>query len=396
MVKFKRRETFVIFNERINEMKKLLTVLLTFFMVFALVGCSSSTSTDDTASDDTNTEEGYAIAVVTDVGQLNDGGFNQGTYEGAVAFAEANGLTYKYYQPANGSDATDDDRIAAFRQAIDGGAEIIVAPGFLQAAALETVATEAPDVKFVWVDGWTLGLDNVSAISYREEESGFFAGYAAVKDGYTSLGGTFGGGGTNAACNRFAYGYVQGIQAAALELDETVDVTISFLYGSAFGASTELQTQISGWYNNGVQVVFSCGGSMLQSVKAAAAETADGKIIGVDVDQANESDRVITSAYKGLATSVGLVLTEWLNGNWDANLADSLSTLGCAEGATGLPTTESSWRFNTFTVEEYEAIVSQVGAGEIVIDSDCADLSTADAWASLQALCTNVNLNLEY
>lgn len=379
-------------------MKKLLTVLLTFFMVFALVGCSSSNnSSDDNTADETNTsEDGYKVAVVTDVGQLNDGGFNQGTYEGAVAFAESNGLTYKYYQPANGSDATDDDRIAAFRQAIDGGAEIIVCPGYLQAAALETVAKEAPDVKFVWVDGWTIGLDNVTAISYHEEESGFFAGYAAVKDGYTSLGGTFGGGGTNAACNRFAYGYVQGIQAAALELDETVDVTISFLYGSAFSASTELQTQIAGWYNNGVQVVFSCGGSMLQSVKAAAAETADGKIIGVDVDQAGESDRVITSAYKGLATSVELVLTEWQDGNWDTGLADTLSNLGCAEGATGLPTTESSWRFNSFTVEEYEAIVTQVGAGDIVISSDCADLSTAEAWASLQGLCSNVNLNLEY
>ena len=104
------------------------------------------------------------------------------------------------------------------RQAVEGGAEIVVTPGFLQAAALETVAKENPEVKFVFVDGWALGLDNVTAISYHEEESGFFAGYAAVMDGYTKLGGTFGGAGTNAACNRFAYGYVQGMQAAAAEL----------------------------------------------------------------------------------------------------------------------------------------------------------------------------------
>ena len=289
-------------------MKKLLTVLLAFFMVFALVGCSSSSDEGEDAGDDSTADEGYKIAVVTDVGQLNDGGFNQGTYEGAVAFAEANGYSYKYYQPANGSDATDDDRIAAMRQAVEGGAEVIVTPGYLQATALQTVAEENPDVKFVFVDGWAMGLSNVTAISYHEEESGFFAGYAAVKDGYTSLGGTFGGAGTNAACNRFAYGYVQGIQAAAAELDETVDVTISFLYGGSFSSSTELQTQISGWYNNGTEVVFSCGGSMLQSVKAAAAETENGKIIGVDVDQANESDRVITSAVKGLSESVQIVL----------------------------------------------------------------------------------------
>lgn len=380
-------------------MKKLFSILIAFFMVFALVGCSSSSSNTENNGDgetDTPTEEGYVVAVVTDVGQLNDGGFNQGTYEGAVAFAEANGLTYKYYQPANGSDATDDDRIAAMRQAVEGGAEIVVTPGYLQAAALETVAKENPEVKFVFVDGWAMGLDNVTAISYHEEESGFFAGYAAVKDGYTSLGGTFGGAGTNAACNRFAYGYVQGIEAAAAELDTKVDVTLSFLYGGSFASSTELQTQISGWYNQGVQVVFSCGGSMLQSVKAAAAETTDGKIIGVDVDQASESDRVITSAVKGLSTSVQLVLTEWMNGEWDSKLADQLSNLGVAEDATGLPTAEGSWGFTTFTTEEYEAIKAKVASGEITISSDCADLSDASGWDSLAAECTHINLDLQY
>ncbi len=380
-------------------MKKLLSVLLAFFMVFALVGCSSSNSGSDESADttdSTDTSDGYKVAVVTDVGQLNDGGFNQGTYEGAVAFAEANGLSYKYYQPANGSDATDDDRIAAMRQAVEGGAEVVVTPGYLQATALATVAEENPEVKFVFVDGWALGLDNVTAISYHEEESGFFAGYAAVMDGYTKLGGTFGGAGTNAACNRFAYGYVQGIQAAAYALDETVDVTISFLYGGSFSSSTELQTQISGWYNNGTEVVFSCGGSMLQSVKAAAAETENGKIIGVDVDQASESDRVITSAVKGLSESVQLVLGEWKDGEWDSKLSNQLSNLGVSDDATGIPTADSSWRFEKFTVEEYEAIKAQVASGEIVISSECDDLSTAEGWDSLKALCTNVNLNLEY
>lgn len=374
-------------------MRKLLTILLSFFMVFTLAACSSKS--EEESADDL-VEEGYKVAVVTDVGQLNDGGFNQGTYEGAVAFAEANGLSYKYYQPANGSDATDDDRIAAMRQAVEGGAEIIVTPGYLQATALQTVAEENPDVKFVFVDGWAVGLDNVTAISYHEEESGFFAGYAAVKDGYTSLGGTFGGAGTNAACNRFAYGYVQGIQAAAEELGETVDVTMSFLYGGSFSSSTELQTQISGWYNNGVQVVFACGGSMLQSVKAAASETTDGKIIGVDVDQANEDERVITSAVKELSESVQLVLNEWNNGEWDSKLADQLSNLGVSDNATGIPTSESSWRFNSFTVEEYEAIKEKVANGEITISADCADLSDIKGWDNLKAECANVNLNLEY
>lgn len=374
-------------------MKKVFSLLLVVFLALTLVACSKS---DDTTEPTDGKTEGYQVAVVTDVGQLNDGGFNQGTYEGAVEFANANGMTYKYYQPANGGDATDDDRIAAMRQAIENGAEVIVTPGFLQAAALETVTEEAPDVKFVFVDGWNFGKANLTAICYQEEQSGFFAGYAAVKDGYTKLGGTFGGGGTNLACNRFAYGYVQGIEAAAAELDVNVEVVVSFLYGGSFSSSPELQTQISGWYNNGTEVVFSCGGTMLQSVKAAANETANGKIIGVDVDQHGESDRILTSAVKGLTPSVIKVLNEWKNGEWDAKLSDKTSNLGAADDATGLPTNADAWRFEHFTVEEYETVFAKVVSGELPVANDVSDnMGTAAAWAKLAGECPHVTLAVE-
>ena len=369
-------------------MKKLLVVLMSVCLLLGFVGC--------TGKDGEKQEETFEIAIVTDVGQLNDGGFNQGTYEGAVAFAEAAGKTYKYYQPANGSDATDADRVAAMTQAIENGAKVIVTPGFLQFSAINEVAQANPDVKFVFVDGWNFGLSNVTAVAYKEQESGFFAGYAAVKDGYTKLAGTFGGAGTNAACNRFAYGYLQGANAAAAELGKTVEMTISFLYGGSFSASTELQTQVSGWYTNGTEVVFSCGGSMLQSVKAAAAETANGKIIGVDVDQSSESDRVITSAVKGLSASVQLVLNAWNAGKWDAELADKTSNLGAAENSTGLPTATASWRFNSFTLDEYKALFAKVVDGSVAIRSDvAADMSKAAAWAEISAACPNVTLTVE-
>ena len=374
-------------------MKKLLGLLMSVFMIFALVGCNSSSNEGE---ETTSENEGYKIAVVTDVGQLNDGGFNQGTYEGAKQFAEANGISYKYYQPANGADATDDDRIAAMRQAIEGGAEVIVTPGFLQETAIRTVAAESPEVKFLFVDGYTLGLANVTAISYQEEQSGFFAGYAAVKDGYTKLGGTFGGAGANPACNRFAYGYAQGANAAAGELGTTVDVKISFQNGAAFSASPELLTQISGWYANGTEVVFACGGSMVSSVIAAAQENGNAKVIGVDVDQAGLYDGVITSAVKGLSASVVKVLGEWNNGEWDSKLADKESKLGAADNATGIPTASSSWRFSTFTTAEYDALFADVVAGKVSIKSDVgADMSGADAWASLKAECKNINLVIE-
>lgn len=378
-------------------MKKLVAFILCMALVITCVACFAACN---------DTAKTYEIAVVTDVGQLMDGGFNQGTYEGAKAYAEAHGLTYQYYQPANGADATDNDRIAAMRQAIKNGAKVIVAPGFLQAAAMRTVAKESPEVKFVFVDGWALTdsvdakgndngqlLQNVTAIVYKEEESGYMAGYAAVKEGYTKLGGTFGGGGTNPACNRFAYGYAQGIAAAAEELNKEVELKLSYKFGAGFGASVELQTQISGWYTAGTEVVFACGGSMFQSVKSAAEATTNGKIIGVDVDQAPLSDRVITSAVKGLSVSVQKILGEFYGGEWDTKLAAKASNLGAADDATGLPT--ATWRMSKFTVENYNTLFAAVKAGSVSIKNDIAENCDNQEFWTGKITSTKVTITLD-
>ena len=363
----------MIILRRQNIMKKVLVTLMILVLAFALFACTK----DEPAGPDTpKTDEGAKIAVVTDVGQLMDKGFNQGTYEGAKAYADANGISMKYYQPANGSDATDNDRIDAMKQAIENGAEIIVTPGFLQATALEAVAAENPDVKFVFVDGWAMGFKNITAIVYKEQESGYLAGYAAVKEGYTRLGFTGGGGGSNPAVNRFGYGFVQGADAAAKELGVDVEVKFSYKYGETFSASTELQTQIAGWYADGTEVVFACGGSMFQSVLSAAAEYENARIIGVDVDQSGESSKVITSAVKGLAASVEQVLGQFYAGKWDAELADVAQNLGAAENATGLP--EATWSMTNFTLAQYQELLAKVANGTITPDANVpADANNA-------------------
>lgn len=337
------------------------------------------------------------IAVVTDVGSLKDGGFNEGTYNGAKNYAEKNKKTYQYYQPANGSEATDDDRVAAMTLAVENGAKVIVAPGFLQAKAMETVAKKYPDVKFIFVDGWALGLNNVTAITYKEQEAGFMAGYAAYAEGYRKLGGTFGGGGSNPACNRFAYGYVQGINAAALAANGSeAEVKLSYLHGDGFSASDALQTQISGWYGAGTEVVFSCGGSMVQSVIAAANKYENAKIIGVDTDQSGLSSKVITSATKGLAVSVEKILGEFYGGEWDAKLANKASNLGASDNATGLPTKDGSWRFTKFTKEEYNTLFKGISDGTVKVASDTPnDCNDEQVWSKIDADLAKVTINLE-
>ena len=326
-----------------------------------------SGETDPEKIDDTMTsaDNKYVIAMVTDVGQLKDKSFNQGTWNGVKLYASQNGKSYKYYQPANGDSATDEDRYQAYKAAIDGGAEVIVAPGFLQEAAMVRAASEYPDVKFVFIDGYPLSdangnaLNNVVGVAFHEEQCGYLAGYAAVKEGNTKLGFTGGGGGTNPAVNRYGYGFVQGAQAAAAEDGVNVEMNYSYLYGDGYSASAELQTQISGWYSNGTEIVFACGGSMCNSVFAAAAAN-NALSIGVDVDQSAQSDTVMTSAVKGLSEAASLMLGRFYDGKWD-EVGGQAVNLGVDDDAVGLPFASS--QFEVITEDIYNTLVDGMKTG---------------------------------
>ena len=350
-------------------MKKLLAILLT--LVLALGACSAfaeAVNPDDIADTMTSADGSYKIAFVTDVGQLKDKSFNQGTWNGVKAYANANGLSYKYYQPANGDQATDDDRYDAMKAAVEAGADIVVCAGFMQEAALAKAAAEYADTKFVFIDGYPIGLDNVAPIAFKEEQSGYFAGYAVVMDGFTKLGFCGGGGGTNPACCRFGYGFAQGAEAAAAELGIEVELKYSWQYGASFSASPELQTMAKGWYETGTEIIFSCGGSMFASIAAAAAEN-DGFVVGVDVDQSAESETVITSAMKGLKEATEWAITKFYAGEW-ADIGGIATSLGVDNDAVGLPTAAESWRFETYTADQYAASLAAVKAGEIVVDGN--------------------------
>ena len=382
-------------------MKKFLAMLLAVVMVLSMAACSKQPAKDpnkgnddpnktetitnpDQINDEMTSEDGkYEIAFITDVGQLKDKSFNQGTYDGVKLYAANNKLSYKYYQPANKDQATDDDRYEAMKAAVENGAKVVVCAGFMQEGALRMAAKEFPNVSFVFVDGYPITeeadvdgspvLKNVAGIAFKEEQCGYLAGYAVVKEGFTKLGFTGGGGGTNPACCRYGYGFVQGADAAAKELGVKVDMNYSWQYGASFSASPELQTMVSGWYEAGTEVVFACGGSMFASV-AAAAGAADGKVVGVDVDQSTESDTVITSAMKGLAPTVKTMLSEVVAGNF-ANYGGKIDTLGLVsdnpeDNYVQLPMGSTQFADGKFTVDDYKALVADMFAGKITVSND--------------------------
>ena len=163
-----------------------------------------------------------------------------------------------------------------------------------------------------------------------------------------------------------------------------VEINFSWQYGASFSASSELQSMASGWYTNGTEVIFCAGGSMFQSVTAAASAN-DGLVIGVDVDQSFESDTVITSALKGLTEAAIWAVGKAYDGSW-SDIGGALTYLGAADGATGLPT--ATWMLENYTVAEYEQQLADVVAGNVQIDS-----TTLEGDAIASESFSNVTVN---
>ena len=352
-----------------NTMNKILTILLVLAMIFSFAACGEKKEEQKNEEQPVQPQqqtESYEIAFITDAGPLMDGSFNQGTWEGVESFAKANGKTCKYYQPADESAATDDDRYAAMKAAIGNGAKIVVCSGDRQRNALGKIAAEAKGVAFIFIDGEATGAQNVAGIAFKEEQCGYLAGYAVVKEGFTKLGFSGGGGGENAACCRYGYGFAQGANAAAAELGTEVELNYTWKYGDNFEASQKLYTLMNGWYSKGTEIVFACGGTISDSVFLAA-EDNSAKGVGVDVDQSTQYPGVvITSAMKGLSAATEWALNKFYQGKF-AEIANTDISLGAVECAVGLPT--ATWQFTKWSVDEYEALLKGIVDGRITIDN---------------------------
>ena len=373
-------------------MKKILALVLALCMVFALCACGQTAATDKPAAEETQApaaEESnapadepeavtYKVAMITDYGDITDQSFNQTTYEGCKEFCEANGVDFKYYKPAGDSTA---ERVAMVDAAVADGYNVVVMPGYAFGETITQVADLYPDVKFIALDVSQGDLgdyqipENVTCAVYQEELCGYMAGYAAVKLGYTKLG--FLGGMAVPAVVRYGYGFVQGADAAATELG--ADVTLNYVYGNQFFGDGDITAYMDTWYANGTEVVFACGGGIYISAAEAAAKVG-GKVIGVDVDQAAIIDAygegmTVTSAMKGLAPTVKDILAELiLNDNWAA-YAGQIQTLGLVSGSdveanyVQIPYESTQWS-DTFTKDDYAALVAAMFDGTITVSND--------------------------
>ena len=378
-------------------MKRFLAIVLALAMVFALCACGGNDKPKETDKPDT---AAYKVAMITDYGDITDQSFNQTTYEACKAFCDKNSVEFKYYKPTADSTAA---RVEMVEQAVAEGFNVVVMPGYAFAGTIAECQDTHPDVKFIGLDVSEFDLydsfynhdkdgnrtdlkdpnnkehisKNVYCAVYQEELCGYMAGYATVKMGYTKLG--YAGGMAVPAVIRYGYGFVQGANAAAKELG--VDVELKYIYTNTFSPDASITAAMDTWYADGTQVVFACGGGIYVSI-AEAAKKADGKIVGVDVDQAPIIDALanegttITSAMKGLASSTKAALKGIIeDGKWD-ELAGKIDNLGLVSGTdleanyVGIPTGEGTAWSDTFTAEDYAALVASLFDGTITVSND--------------------------
>ena len=378
-------------------MKKFLALMLALVMALALVACGQQKEPDvQEPQGPTGTDEvAYKVAMITDYGDITDQSFNQTTYEACKAFAETNGVDFQYFKPAGDNTA---DRVAMIESAIDQGYNVIVMPGYAFGAAIAETAPKFEDVKFIALDvsagdlgeGFVVPANLYCAV-YQEELCGYMAGYAAVKLGYKNLG--FLGGMAVPAVQRYGYGFVQGVDAAAAELELT-DVKLNYAYGNQFYGDADITAAMDTWYAGGTEVVFACGGGIYTSAVDAAKKVEGAKVIGVDVDQAGVIANyaagegadaatvegykalTVTSAMKGLYPATYDTLTDVIvNGNWEKYSAkiDTLGLVSADDPAANyvqIPMESTQWADGAFTQDDYKALVKAMFDGTLTVSND--------------------------
>lgn len=337
----------------------------------------------DAVDDYMTTVDGvYSIAYVTDGGAMRDGARNQNAWEGVKRYASENEKSYKCYQTYGREEARDDDRYEAMKEAIRGGAELVVCAGVEQEQALRRIAQENPTVHFVFLEGAPVKdlsgnvLTNILPVGFREEQIGYLAGYAAVKEGMTELG--FLGGETGNS-NRIGYGFLQGVDAAAGEMETTVNV--NYRKDKKAQDTPELREVLKGWYEDGTELIFTCGGA-LNRCAAAVAENSHGATIPAEMEPADRA--LLLRINRNLRDAAFHACETFYNGGWEE--IDGGMELGAESDAIGLMT--QPWNLKQFSVADYSSVLAQLKDGTLVVGTD-------DKTGLSSASFTNVTLNME-
>ena len=378
-------------------MKKFLAAMMCLVMTMSLlVGCGNSGAEE---SGETSEATGLKIAIVSSPSGVDDGSFNENNYNGILAFIEEHADA----TVTPGRDDTGD--VAAAVQAVAdivADYDVIVCCGF-QFAGIGTLAQENPDVNFILVDsnpsdadGNEIEVENIYAMTFKEQESGFCAGLAAALETKTGKVAVVNGIAYPSNVN-YQYGFESGVNYANKHLGAKAEVVELASYAGTDVTGTNVGGNYVGNFSDeatgkvvgealigeGVDIIFVAAGASGNGVFTAAKEAKDVFCIGCDVDQFDDgvngdANIILTSALKIMDMNV----EKQLNAVNDATFAGRNYLLGPDTDSTGFVSEEGRHQLSDETVAAMTDAFAKVKSGEIVPAANFNEL-TPDAFTGL-------------
>lgn len=348
--------------------KKILAVLLAAVMAVSMTACGGGDSKEDTAPATEAAEgeeaeapaaEGLRVGLITDVGGVNDGSFNQSSWEGLQRAMADFGIEANYLESA-----TDADYVPNIETFVDEEYDLIISVGYMLADATKAAAEANPDVKFAIIDDATIDLDNVTCLMFKQEQGSYLVGYVAGLMTQTDNVG-FVIGMANETMNQFGYGYCAGV------LDSNPDAKIQQFNANSFADSATGKTNANTAITNGADIVFHAAGATGLGVIEACKE-ANIYAIGVDVDQSSIApETVITSAMKRVDNAVYDTVKSLVEGT----LESGIHTYDLAAGGVDIAPTQDL--LSEDVIKAVDEVKEKIISGEIVVPSNKEEFEAA-------------------
>ncbi|MEK5146629.1 nucleoside-binding protein [Psychrobacillus psychrotolerans] len=320
---------------------------------------------EGTGSEGTTEAVDFSLAMVTDVGGVDDKSFNQSAWEGIEAFGKENGLEkgdggYDYLQSTS-----DADYITNINNLVRRDFDVVYGIGFLMEEPIKTIAAQQKDAQLAIIDS-IVDAPNVASVMFKEQEGSFLAGVAAALMSESKQIG-FVGGMEIPVIERFEAGFLEGVKA----VDPSIKVDVQ--YTGKFDDAALGKTTANRMYSSGVDIIFHAAGGTGNGVFAEAKErkTKDANanvwVIGVDSDQYEEgavgdTNVTLTSMLKKVGTAVQNIAKDAMAGNFPGG---TTVTYGLAEEGVGLA--DSRGAIPQDVLDQIDEFTKKIADGEIVV-----------------------------
>ena len=326
--------------------KKVMAAVLTAAMVASVSAMPQMVA----AADDE-----FKIGLITDVGGVNDGSFNQSAWEGLEKAGEELGVEVNYLESA-----TDADYQPNMETFVDEDYDLIISVGYMLADATREAAEANPDTKFAIIDDSSIDLPNVTSLMFKAEQASCLVGYVAGLTTKTNNIG-FVVGMTNETMNQFGYGYCAGA------IDANPDITVQQFNANSFADSATGKTMANTAITNGADIVFQAAGATGLGVIEACQE-AGVYAIGVDSDQSSIAPKtVLTSAMKRVDNAVYDAVQELI----DDKLEGGVQTFDLAAG--GVDIAPSQDLISDDVIKAVDEVKEKIISGDVVIPDNKDD-----------------------